>query len=214
MLGGSCRVRGMEDVPQAPLLIEDAISFSGNATRKAWQLTEWLLAEPKRLEVGEPVSSLIVMADDSGLEVDALHGAPGVHSARFGNLDSSSPGNASDGANNARLLRLLESVPVERRSARFRCVLAAIEVRVAEALPTRWEPGPARCYEGVCEGRIGTVPRGDGGFGYDPLFIPLGEEQSFAELGEDKKNRLSHRYRALERFKMWLGMVSLQRRVR
>lgn len=214
MLAESCRVHGLDETAQAPLLVEDAISFTGNATRKAWQLAEWLLAEPKRLEMGEPGSSLIVMGDDSGLEVDALHGAPGVHSARFGNLDSANPGNASDGANNARLLRLLESVPIEQRSARFRCVLAAIELRPVEGLAIRWEPGPARCYEGVCEGMIGVAPRGEGGFGYDPLFIPAGEEKTFAELGEERKNRLSHRYQALERFKVWLATVIAQRRDR
>jgi XTP/dITP diphosphohydrolase len=208
MLGESCHVRGLEEVVDGPVLIEDAASFSGNATRKAWQLVEWLLAEPGQLESWDGRTPLVVLADDSGLEVDILDGAPGVHSARFANLDTTTTGNASDAANNKLLLRLLESVPVERRTARFRCVLAAIELRpVQTGLGSGWtrlEPGPARCYEGVCEGRIGFASRGENGFGYDPLFVPEGEDMTFAELGGEQKNQLSHRFRALERVKTWL----------
>jgi XTP/dITP diphosphohydrolase len=208
MLGQTCCVRGLEELADAPVLIEDAASFSGNATRKAWQLTEWLLTDPGQLESWDQKNPLVVMADDSGLEVDVLHGAPGVHSARFANLNSAEAGNASDAANNQRLLDLLGPVPLERRTARFRCVLAAIELRPVETkLGSGWtgvEPGPARCYEGVCEGVIGLAPRGTNGFGYDPLFIPAGEEMTFAELSDQQKNRLSHRSRALERVKAWL----------
>jgi XTP/dITP diphosphohydrolase len=208
MLGDSCSVWGLEEVADAPVLLEDASSFSGNATRKAWQLAEWLIADPSRLPRWQSTTPLVILADDSGLEVVSLHGAPGVHSARFANLGQAVPGNASDQANNLRLLHLLRSVPMERRGARFRCVLAAIELRPAECtprMPTGIEAGPARCYEGVCEGTIGLAPRGEGGFGYDPLFIPAGQEKTFAELPEETKNRLSHRYVAMQQFKRWLS---------
>ena len=119
------------------------------------------------------------LGDDSGLEVDALGGAPGLHSARF-----AGPG-AGDGANNERLLRELEGVPPERRRARFRCVLALMR-----------GPNDIVVAEGACEGRILEAPRGEGGFGYDPLFLPGGETQTFAELADERKNAISHRARA------------------
>ena len=137
------------------------------------------------------------MADDSGLEVDALDGAPGVHSARFAARDGAGADNSPDRANNARLLRLLESVPAARRTARFRCVLAVRRL----FLPTLAE---TVFFEGVCAGRIGLQPAGGGGFGYDPLFIPDGYTQSFAELGEAVKNSLSHRALALEKLRRYL----------
>ena len=147
-----------------------------------------------------------MLADDSGLEVDALNGAPGVHSARFAALDrsadgsSASPaGNSPDADNNAKLLRLLADVPLKNRTARFHCVIALVgvpEKRVEVASPVcyadEFEP---RTFDGVCEGRIISAPRGQNGFGYDPLFVPIGFEQTFAELGEDVKNKLSHRAR-------------------
>jgi XTP/dITP diphosphohydrolase len=208
MLGDSCTVCGLDAVADAPVLLEDASSFSGNATRKAWQLAEWLIADPSRLTCWQPKTPMVILADDSGLEVDCLHGAPGVHSARFANLGEAVQGNASDQANNVRLLHLLHSVPRERRGARFRCVLAAIEVRPATSGPASMaglEAGPARCYEGVCEGSIGMAPTGEGGFGYDPLFIPAGWDKTFGELPEATKNRLSHRHMAIEQFKRWLS---------
>jgi XTP/dITP diphosphohydrolase len=121
-----------------------------------------------------------------------------VQSARFAALDDGRPGNSPDGENNAKLLRLLEGVPVERRTARFRCVLALTPVLPApvEVLreATRW-------FDGRCEGRIQMAEAGRGGFGYDPLFVPEGFRQSFAELGEEVKQRISHRAKALEALK-------------
>jgi XTP/dITP diphosphohydrolase len=144
-----------------------------------------------------------VLADDSGLEVDALNGAPGVHSARFAALDRSadhrSAGNSLDTDNTAKLLRLLKDVPLEKRTARFRCVLA-----LAQSENPKSEIQNPQLFDGVCEGRIGFAPRGSNGFGYDPLFIPTGYEQSFAELGEEVKNRLSHRARALAKLRDYL----------
>jgi len=139
-----------------------------------------------------------VLADDSGLEVDVLQGAPGVLSARFAACENGPEGNAPDAANNAKLLHLLSDVPPNRRTARFRCVLALVG---GDRQP---EPVCPLLFEGTCEGRIAFAPRGQGGFGYDPLFVPDGFEQSFAELGEEIKNGLSHRFRALEKLRRHL----------
>jgi XTP/dITP diphosphohydrolase len=148
---------------------------------------------------GEPAPTgkvaIHVLADDSGLEVDALNGAPGVVSARFAALDSGAKGNSTDALNNAKLLRLLQPVPLEKRTARFRCVLALVEMGPGRSV------GQPRVFEGTCEGRIGFAPKGAGGFGYDPLFFPKGYGASFAELGEALKNRISHRAQALGRLR-------------
>ena len=118
------------------------------------------------------------MADDSGLEVEALGGAPGVRSARYAGEPSSTP------ANNALLLRNLEGV--SDRAARFVCAIALVD-----------PAGREHVVEGICPGRIATEPSGAQGFGYDPLFIPDGHDRSFADLGDAEKNRISHRGRAL-----------------
>jgi XTP/dITP diphosphohydrolase len=146
-----------------------------------------------------------VLADDSGLEVDALDGAPGVHSARFAAVDAGreTAGNSSDAENNAKLLRLLQDVPKARRTARFRCVIALtplIENPGSDEPPVHAADELARrtwLFEGACEGTIGHAAKGGSGFGYDPLFTPIGERQTFAELGEELKNRISHRAGAL-----------------
>ena len=180
ILGSGFRVQSLKEFPVAPELIEDADTFAGNATRKATQLAKWL---------GKP--AVLVLADDSGLEVDALHGAPGVHSARFAASDTTK-GNSPDASNTEKLLRLLRDVPTDKRSARFRCVLALVS-------------GPSvQTFDGACEGHIALQPSGRGGFGYDPVFIPNGFSQTFAELGEDVKNRISHRSQALEKLKAFL----------
>jgi XTP/dITP diphosphohydrolase len=207
MLGGGFRLLTLNDFPAAPKVVEDAAAFAGNATKKAVELARWLSgSQPSTLD---PQPSF-VLADDSGLEVDALGGAPGVHSARFAALDSARSGNTPDAENNAKLLQLLADVPPEKRTARFHCVIALTPV-----LPEKVEVASPVCYadevamqtelfDGVCEGRIIFEPRGRNGFGYDPLFVPAGFEQTFAELGEDVKNRLSHRGRALEKLKIFL----------
>ena len=145
-----------------------------------------------------------VLADDSGLEVDALGGAPGVHSARFAATDSAKSGNTPDADNNAKLLRLLQNVPPEKRTARFRCVIALVAVAGGASVPASRLVGslaPPILFDGACEGRIILAPRGTNGFGYDPLFVPVGFEQTFAELGENVKNQLSHRAKALAKLK-------------
>ncbi len=162
-----------------PAVVEDGITFEANARKKA--------EEYSRHAAGE-----IVVADDSGLEVDVLHGAPGVHSARYA---AESPHlaneNTDDEANNARLLRELRHVPGEKRTGRFVCVLAA--ARDGKTLAT---------FRGTAEGVILDHPRGVNGFGYDPLFYFPGIQKTFAELSAEEKAGYSHRGAA---FRMLLG---------
>ena len=124
-------------------------------------------------------SGLLTLADDSGLEVDALNGAPGVRSARY----------AGDHANDAGrvqyLLRRLRDVPLAERTARFRCVIALV-----------WPEGREELMEGTCEGIIVEEPRGSQGFGYDPIFLVASDSRTMAELSADEKNRISHRAHA------------------
>ncbi len=214
ILGERFRLLSLKDFPGAPTVVEDATTFAGNATKKALELAGWLAGQPDKFECPGPESRVLVLADDSGLEVDALNGAPGVHSARFAALDSGKPGNSPDAENRAKLLRLLEEVRPEQRTARFRCVLALAPVI---------GPGPQttspvcyademeiemRLFDGACEGTITFAPRGEGGFGYDPLFIPTGQRKTFAELGEEVKNQLSHRAKALEKLKEHLKVLA------
>jgi XTP/dITP diphosphohydrolase len=201
ILGEQFRFLTLNDFPGAPKTVEDANSFAGNATKKAVELANWISRNGSELDF----ENAFVLADDSGLEVDALNGAPGIYSARFANLQGD--GNSSDSANNEKLLRLLEDVPMEKRTARFRCVIALTPI----VLPGH-ESESSVCYadeaelrteifDGACEGRIAFVGSGQGGFGYDPLFVPNGFEKSFAELGEGEKNKISHRARALEKLR-------------
>ena len=204
ILGEPFRCQTLNDFPGAPQVMEDAPTFAGNATKKAVALAKWLAEKPSTFNL-QPSTPKFVLADDSGLEVDALNGAPGVHSARFAALDSAKSGNTADADNNAKLLRLLKDVPPEKRTARFHCVIALTPV-----LPEKIEVASPVCYadefevqtelfDGVCEGRMIFESRGQNGFGYDPLFVPVGFEQTFAELGDDIKNKLSHRSKALRK---------------
>jgi XTP/dITP diphosphohydrolase len=190
MLGGGFECLTLDDVPGSPAVVEDADTFAGNATKKAVELARWLNSRPVEAEID------YVLADDSGLEVDALNGAPGVHSARFAALDIGTEGNSHDHDNNAKLLRLLQDVTLPQRTARFRCVLALVKLGRADG-----ENLKAKHFDGVCEGRIEFAALGAGGFGYDPLFVPQGYDQSFAELGAEIKNQISHRARALAKLK-------------
>ncbi|HKM43229.1 MAG TPA: XTP/dITP diphosphatase [Limnochordia bacterium] len=161
-------VVGLPEVGDFPPVVEDGDTFQANARKKAVEIAE--------------LSGVLVLADDSGLEVDALGGAPGVHSARF----AGEP--CSDQRNNTLLLERLRGYPVEQRGAAFRCAMAL-------ARPG----GPVELTEGVCRGQILFEPRGTGGFGYDPLFFVPEYEKSFAELGSQVKNRISHRYLAMQK---------------
>jgi XTP/dITP diphosphohydrolase len=154
------------EVEGAPEVEEDAPTLEGNARKKAEALHQH--------------TGLPALADDTGLEVDAIGGAPGVHSARFAGLE------ADDVANRVKLLRDLDGVA--DRSARFRTVLAFTE------------GDEVHFFEGVCEGRITEAERGTGGFGYDALFQSEGEIRTFAEMPAEAKNQISHRGRALKQF--------------
>ena len=209
ILGEGFCYRTLDDLPHPPEVVEDAGTFAGNATKKAVALAKWLcgaqnlISNIAGLKPGARGDRLFVLADDSGLEVDALGGAPGVHSARFAALDTGKPGNSTTAENNPKLLRLLKDVPLERRTARFHCVVALTPVlrsTNASASPVCYADElelQTELFEGLCEGRIGLTPRGRGGFGYDPLFIPTGYDRTFGELDEGIKNKLSHRARAL-----------------
>jgi XTP/dITP diphosphohydrolase len=207
ILGSNFCCLPLSNFDGAPEVIEDQATFVGNAKKKSTEIAEWIFTHRSKLDTPSPN---FVLADDSGLEVDALNGAPGVYSARFAALDGGSLGNSSTAANNAKLLRLLENVTAERRTARFRCVIAVTSMSVlenamsAEPAIKKFE-GNTELFEGSCEGRIGFEPRGEGGFGYDPLFLPAGHDQTFAQLGEEIKNGLSHRARALGQLKRWLS---------
>lgn len=187
ILGGDFVVRDLSEFPEAPTVVEDAETFDGNARKKAESLARWI---PTNAFSGESY----ILADDSGLEVDALGGAPGVHSARFAALETGSDTNSPDSDNNAKLLRLLDGIAREKRTARFRCVLALASVG---------DKGTV-CFDGVCEGRIAAAPSGCGGFGYDPLFLPDGYDLSFADLGDGVKNKISHRAKALKDMRIFL----------
>ncbi len=208
ILGEQVRYLTLNDFPTAPEVVEDTGTFAGNATKKAVELACWLARSTVEAgQGGGQNSELYVLADDSGLEVDALGGAPGVHSARFAALDTGKSGNSSTAENNAKLLRLLAGVAAGKRTARFRCVLALTPVCLPEnksASPVCYADGAetaTEVFEGTCEGKIVESLRGQAGFGYDPLFIPDGWDQTFGELSESIKNRLSHRAKALSKLR-------------
>jgi XTP/dITP diphosphohydrolase len=203
ILGAQFKFLTLTDFPRAPKTIEDADTFAGNATKKAVELANWI-ASKDATETRQTLPDF-VLADDSGLEVDALNGAPGVYSARFAAMDAKE--NSADADNNAKLLRLLKDVPTEKRTARFRCVIALATVcvqKIESASPVCYADEPELqipVFNGTCEGRIISELHGKNGFGYDPLFVPEGFDATFAELGEDVKNKLSHRAKALEKLK-------------
>jgi XTP/dITP diphosphohydrolase len=209
ILGGDYRCLTMRDFPGAPVVVEDAETFAGNASKKVLSLGEWLVKNPgPKLKTVAAEGPLYIVADDSGLEVDALAGAPGVRSARFAAGDAPGTANSSDSANNAKLLQLLETTPAQQRAARFRCVLAVLRLILSSA-----SPGQVFLFDGVCEGSISRTASGGGGFGYDPLFVPAGCAQSFAELGDKIKNELSHRARALAQLKQFLVIRAEEHRL-
>ena len=162
------KILTLDNFKRLPQVVEDKKTFKENASKKARAVSK--------------LSKRLTIADDSGLEVEALNGRPGVKSSRFAG------GKASYSENNAKLLRMLEGLPLARRKARFVCVISiAKDGRVL---------GMAK---GTCSGRIGFELRGKSGFGYDPLFIAPKYGKTFAELGPKVKNRISHRYRALKK---------------
>lgn len=171
-------IRDLSAIADPPQVEETGTTFLENATLKALAISR--------------LSDELILSDDSGLEVDALGGAPGVYSSRYAGEEG------NDARNNAKLLA--ELAGRDDRSARFRCVI--VLARRGEVLAD---------FSGSVEGTILTAGQGAGGFGYDPLFVPDGYEQSFAGLGEAIKNSLSHRARALAQVRAWLaGSSSLE----
>ena len=172
ILGSDLAVRDLSAHPEISEITENGTSFEENAKLKAITVSKKLRG--------------LVIADDSGLEVEALGGAPGIHSARYAGA------NASDKEKIAKLLRQLAKVDAksDQRSARFCCVLAvARDGRIVAMV------------EGVVEGEIAERPRGSHGFGYDPIFIPDGFEETFAEMPEKLKNNISHRAKAIRKLR-------------
>jgi non-canonical purine NTP pyrophosphatase (RdgB/HAM1 family) len=168
MIGHSWQVHTLKDLPTVPEIVEDGNTFEANALIKATALV--------------PYFDGPILADDSGLEVDALGGAPGVYSARYAGE------HGNDAANNAKLLREMETVPDHRRGAQFHCVLAWVE-----------EGRVRGTFNGICRGSILHQPLGKNGFGYDPLFVPEGLDQTMAELDPEQKHALSHRGKAMRK---------------
>jgi XTP/dITP diphosphohydrolase len=180
-------IAGIPGFSSLPAVVEDGLTFEANARKKAEEYSRY-------------VPGGMVVADDSGLEIDALNGAPGVHSARYAapDLQNKEPhqadANTDDNANNARVLRELQGVPPDQRTARFVCVLAA--ARDGKTLAT---------FRGTAEGIILDAPRGTNGFGYDPLFYFPQIKKTFAELTAEEKSRWSHRGAAFRHLLEWLS---------
>ena len=172
-------VAPLPGLDRLPTVAEDAPTFEGNARKKAEHYSRF-------------APGALVLADDSGLAVDALAGAPGVHSARFAALASGREGNSSDTENKARLLRELSAVPDAQRGAHFVCVIAA--ARDGHTL---------EAFRGEAGGTILHAERGAGGFGYDPLFFVAEIGKTFAELTTEEKAAISHRGRAFRQFLAW-----------
>jgi len=167
------KILSLDDFPEVKEVEEDGETYRENAIKKVQAVVK--------------ATGKMALADDSGLEVNALQGQPGIKSARFAGEG------ATDHEKNLKLLRLMENVPDDERGATFVC-------HVAIAGPG----GLLKVVEGSCRGTIIREPRGGGGFGYDPLFIPFGYNQTFAELFPEVKNRISHRGRALEKAALFL----------
>lgn len=168
------QILSLQDFPDAPEVVEDGDTYQANAIKKATIIADF--------------TGLRSLADDAGLEVDALDGAPGVHSKRWA---------GDDVTDDVRVQKLLEALKgVTERGARFLAALAIAEpLRTKDITSTKSER--VQVVMGKCEGHIINEPVGDSGFGYDPIFVPIGYNKTFAEMGEEIKNRISHRGEAL-----------------
>ncbi|HVO60480.1 MAG TPA: RdgB/HAM1 family non-canonical purine NTP pyrophosphatase [Terriglobales bacterium] len=181
-------VSGLPDFASLPAVVEDGATFEENARKKAEFYSR-------------SAPGYIVLADDSGIEIDALNGAPGVHSARYAaEVPHEAEFNTPDEENNACVLRELKGVPPERRTGRFVCVIAA--ARNGATVAT---------FRGEAEGVILDNPRGTNGFGYDPLFYFPPIKKAFAELTSEEKARHSHRGAALRKFLEWCDQETAER---
>lgn len=174
LAGLAVEILTRDDFPEVPEVIEDGVTLDENAVKKARAVCD--------------ATGLPSVADDTGLEVDALDGEPGVYSSRFAGPDASYADNVQ------LLLQKMEGVPEGRRGARFRCVVALAEPTGADIL-----------VEGTCEGRILAESRGSDGFGYDPVFFVPGVGRTFAEMSVEEKDRLSHRGMAMARMRKVLA---------
>jgi len=163
----------LDDFPECPEVEEDGNTFEVNAVKKAMYVAR--------------CTGMIVIADDSGLEVDALGGAPGVLSSRYAGEPT------DDKKNIEKLLKEIKGIPDKERGARFVCC-------IAHATPD----GDVKTFFGYVEGVIGKEPRGKSGFGYDPIFYPEGHDRTFAEMSNDEKNAMSHRGRAIRKLQSYL----------
>jgi XTP/dITP diphosphohydrolase len=173
-------IESLPNFASIPTAVEDGLTFEANARKKAEYYSSYAAGE-------------IVLADDSGLEVETLGGAPGVHSARYAADQPHLVGNNTDDqANNARLIRELRKIPAEKRTARFVCVIAA--ARDGQTL---------NVFRGQAEGVLLGSPRGSNGFGYDPLFYFPSIQKTFAELTPEEKANYSHRGAAFRQFLDW-----------
>ena len=188
-LVGAAMPHSIEIVPlpnfsSLPAVIEDGATFEANARKKAEAYSRYVPGE-------------IVIADDSGLEVDALGGAPGVHSARYAADDPHrAESNTDDEANNSKLIREIKNIAPEKRSGRFVCWIAAARDGYTLAV-----------FEGKAEGSILDAPRGTNGFGYDPLFYFPQIRKTFAELSAEEKAKYSHRGAAFRKFLEWCKLI-------
>ncbi len=176
----SWRLVFLDRYPNAPRTKETGKTFDRNALLKARAVSRY---------TGEPA-----IADDSGIEVAALGGKPGILSARFAGPE------ATDRENNEKLLRLLKNIPPSKRQACYRCSIALV-----------FPDGKSRLFHGTLSGRIGLLPKGRGGFGYDPIFILPRYKKSVAQLPLSLKNRISHRARAFQHLKRFLATYSKRR---
>jgi XTP/dITP diphosphohydrolase len=182
--GYGIEVQTIPNFSSLPAVVEDGVTFEANARKKAEAYS--------RHAPGE-----IMIADDSGLEVDALGGAPGVHSARYvADEPHLAESNTDDELNNAKLVREIGHVPPEKRTGRFVCVIAAARDGITLAV-----------FEGKAEGVILDAPRGTNGFGYDPLFYFPAIDKTFAELSAEDKTRYSHRGAAFRSFLEWCRAI-------
>jgi XTP/dITP diphosphohydrolase len=172
-------ILSLEDYPEFPDIKEEGTTFEDNAVKKS--------------RVVAKLANKWALADDSGLEVEALGGRPGVHSARFAGKEQ------NDEANIRKLLKLMDGIPKEKRKARFSCFIA-ISKPTGEVV---------KIVKGSCEGWIGLKPRGRHGFGYDPVFIASGQSKTFAELKPELKNQISHRAKALKKVKEFISQLGL-----
>ncbi len=174
--GVPVRLYSLDDFPGCPEVEEDADTFEGNAIKKARAVAGYS---------GKPA-----IADDSGLEVEALGGSPGVFSARYS-------GTGDDRKNLEKVLSELKGVEETRRGARFVCVIALV-----------FPDNRVETFSGSVEGRIGTEPKGFSGFGYDPVFYPLDHDKTFAEMSAGEKDALSHRGMALKKLRDYLSSLT------